>query len=48
MYTIFYDQWVAGRNNIFRWENSKTFSFSYDTIHPIPGVVISALIDKDY
>ena len=38
-YTIFYDYWIKGKNNIFRWKNSKSLVFEYNLVNPLFDVV---------
>ncbi len=38
-YAIFYDQWIPGEKNIYRWKNTRAGSFSYNFTHPLKGVV---------
>ena len=39
VYTIFYDQWIPGSRNFYRWENSRATVFAYNFDHPLKGVV---------
>lgn len=40
LWTVFYDQWMSGEKNIYRWKNSRAGSFNYNFTHPLQGVVI--------
>lgn len=46
VYSIFYDRWISGKKQAFRWENSKSTSFSYNFDHPIQGVVTTIQLDQ--
>ncbi len=47
IFSIFYDRWIEGKKNAFRWDNSKASVFPYNYDHPIPGVIQSITFIKN-